>query len=131
MKIFIWNIFLKHEKETLPAIDFDMIRIDSKNIFVMWAQEDLENQESVRYFLESHFGEIQSSDISLEGEQEIEILTEELEEGTYECVSFEWPQVQFEDILERFSESDEVIAVREGPISHKYLNKIVLVDFLF
>ena len=61
----------------------------------------------------------------------LEVISSEYEVGTYECVSFEGPEVEFDDILERFAASSEAITIRQAEESKTYGNRIVRVDFLY
>ena len=83
----------------------------------MGAEENISQIEDLISILESFFGNIESYDISLEGEEKIEVLSPEYEDGIYECVTLEGPEVQFEDVIERFAESEEVVCIREAGIS--------------
>lgn len=131
MNIFAWNITLKNKRETLPEIDFDIFQIDAKNYFIMGADEKINSSKELIIFLEKYFWAWESYDISIESEMALEILSSEYEQGVYECVSFEGPQVDFDDILERFAESEAAIVVREAEISKRYGNKVVKVDFIY
>lgn len=85
----------------------------------------------IQELFEKYLGKIITADITLEGLKRVEILMEEYEEGTYESATFEGPYVDIDDIIARFSESGEVLAVREVEASQKYENMIVRVDFLY
>lgn len=131
MKLFAGNFTLEEWKE-LPELDFDTIKINSKNYFIMWWSEELSSSQELLEFLENSIWRFAYHDISIDGEDSLEILAEEYpEEGSYECVSFEWPNVEFHEILERFAESTETLCIRECEESKLYGNRIVRVDFLF
>ncbi len=98
----------------------------------MGGSEEFSSLGEVVSLLETAFWELFSHDISVEGESRLEILGEDYEEnGAYECVTFEGPQVDFDDIIARFAESGEVLTVREIWVSNLYANPIVRVDFLY
>lgn len=80
---------------------------------------------------EKKLGKIQEADITLEGLKRVEILMEEYEEGSYEAATFEGPYVDIDDLVARFADSGEVLAIREIASSQKYGNMIVRVDFLY
>ncbi len=130
MILFAWKFSLE-EKTDFPDIDFDILQTGEKSYFIMWADETIQSSQDVEAFLTQHFWKLANHDISIESEDALEILNSEYEEGIYESVSFEGPNTSFDDILERFAESDEVIAVREAETSLLYGNKIIKADFIF
>lgn len=130
MNIFAGNFSLIEKTQT-PELDFDIEQTGEKSYFIMWADESLVSSEQVVSFIENYFWKLASHDISIEWEDEIEIISSEYEIGAYECVSFEWPWVDFHDILERFAESNEAISIRQAGESKIYWNKIIRVDFMY
>jgi len=130
MDIFAWNFLLKN-KTDYPDIDYDILQTGEKSYFIMWADESITSSKDVITFLEKEFGPLESYDISIESEDALEVVSSEYETGDYECVSFEGPQVDFADILERFADSMEAVCVRECETSKVYGNKIVRVDFIY
>lgn len=130
MDIFAGNVTFKNTV-SLQELDLDIIPAGEKTFFIMWADEDIKYSSDVVWYLEKNIGEIAFHDISIESEDTLEILSSEYEEWVYECVSFEGPQTSFEDILERFAESWEVICVREAENSWKYGNRVIKVDFVY
>lgn len=119
------------EARDIPDLDFDIFQTGEKSYFIMWADESLNTSSQVIWFIEKHFWKIDSYDISIQSEAEIEILNTEFEDGLFESVAFEWPEMSFEDILERFAESDEIITVREAGTSLLYGNKIIKAEFIY
>ena len=130
MEIFAGNFLLKNKTQT-PDIDYDIIQTGEKSYFIMGADESIKSMTDVIAFIETEFGEVASYDLSIESEHSLEVISSEYETGDYECVSFEWPQVDFADILERFADSMEVVCIRECETSLSYWNKIVRVDFIY
>ncbi len=130
MNIFAGNITLEDSKE-IPELDFDVIQVGEKSYFIMGADPDLKSIEEICHYLETQLGKIVSHDVSLEWKDALEILSSEYEDGVYECVSFEWAEVSFSAILERFAESSEVMCVREAEVSEKFWNRIIKVDFIY
>jgi len=130
MEIFAGNFSLKNQVIT-PDIDYDILETWEKSYFIMWADESITTHGEVLKFISQTFWELKTHDISIESKQSLEVISSEYEQGSYECVSFEWPQVEFSDILERFTDSMEVVCVREGEASRIYDNKIVKVDFIY
>ncbi len=132
MKLFAWNIFFTNTlPEKLPDLDIDILKISSNGLYIMWGLEDWQILDDIISKLWDTLWEIQFQDISSEDEDTLEIMTEELEPWIYECVSFDWPELVFEDIVERFSEVDAVICVRESELSERYQNRVIRVDFLY
>lgn len=130
MNIFAGNFTLETASE-LPELDFDIIPSGKKSYFIMGGDENIESSQGIVDMLEKEIGKIAFHDISIESESEIEILSSEYEQGTYECVSFEGENVDFADILERFADSAEVICVREAEQSKNHWNRIIKADFIF
>ena len=130
MDIFAGN-FSVSEKIEFPDIDFDLLQTGEKSYFIMWADEWVTNIIELQAFLTSIFWRLESIDISIESNDRLEVISSEYETGDYECVSFEGPQVDFSDILERFSDSMEAVCIRECERSKLYGNNIVRVDFIY
>lgn len=130
MDIFAGNVSFKNIV-SLPQLDLDIIPAGEKTFFIMWADEDIKSSSDVVWYLEKNIGEVAFHDISIESEDTLEILSSEYEEWVYECVSFEGPETSFEDVLERFADSWEVICVREAENSWKYGNRVIKVDFVY
>lgn len=129
MNIFAWNFTLENKIKT-PDIDFDILQISETSYFVMWWDEEIKNHKEVVSFLEKHFWKIKFYDISIDSEDELEILMSETEWEVYERTVFSWVEVSFDTILERFSVSDEAICVREWKES-QFWNREIIVDFVY
>lgn len=130
MNIFAGTFTLEESKE-IPELDFDIISIWNNSYFIMGADESLENSKDVIKFLEAEIGKLKFQDISIESEDQLEILSSEYELWAYEMVQFEWNDVTFEDILERFADSAEVVCIREAQESKLHGNRIIKADFLY
>lgn len=130
MNIFAGNFSLKEKTQT-PELDLDIVQTGEKSYFIMGAEEDLDTSMKVISFIENFFWKLVTHDISIEWEDMLEIISSEYELWAYECVSFEWLNVDFGDILERFAGSNEAISVREAEKSKIYDNRIVKVDFMY
>ena len=132
MNKFAWSVTITGDN--VVDLDYDYIESMSvdwnKNVFVFWETEFKTSQEIVDFFKEK-FGELLSYDISIESEDKIEIFAWEYEEWVYELASFEWEQVKFSELIERFSEIPEVVSIREAEISKKFGNRVVKVDFVY
>lgn len=131
MNKFAWNITLKWNPKV--DLDFDFVeslgKTGNKNIFV-FGEADETTKDWILKFFEEKF-EVLNSDLSIETEEKIEIIWESYEEWLYEVASFEWEEVDFKEIFERFEEFEEVICVREAWVSEKFWNKIIKVDFVY
>ena len=131
MNKFAWNITLKWNPKV--DLDFDFVeslgKTGNKNIFV-FGETDETTKDWILKFFEEKF-EVLNSDLSIETEEKIEIIWESYEEWLYEVASFEWEEVDFKEIFERFEEFEERISVRESWISEKFWNKIIKVDFVY
>lgn len=132
MNIFSWNITLKGNKKI--NLDFDFIESLSKTgdkvIFVFWETALNTSSELLEMFKEKLW-EISFYDLSISSEDKLEIINVSYEEGIYELATFEWEEVTFEEIMDRFSDFEEVICIREAENSEKFWNKKIKVDFVY
>lgn len=131
MNIFAGLIQLDKKAENLESIDLDILDLGKNNYFVMGAFENAQNIEDVEKELGTIFPGIISADLSVEWEDRLEVISNEFEEGVYEQAVFMGPHTSFEDILERFADSPEVICVREVGNSPEFENKVIAVDFVY
>ena len=132
MKLFAWTVFFRSPiPETLPDLDIDILKISSNGLYIMWGLEDGQTLEDVLSSLTSALWVLSYTDISSEENDQLEIMLDKLESWVFESVRFEWPEISFDVVIERFSESDEVLCVREAEASHKFGNKVIRVDFMY
>lgn len=133
MNTFAWNITLKWNK-FISWLDFDYVENISKDwnkvLFIFW-DTDLESSEGVVKMLQENLGEILNFDISISSEEKVSILWDSFEEWVYELATFEWEQVDFDEFLDRFSDFDWVVSIREAETSNKFWNKVIKVDFVY
>lgn len=131
MNKFAWNITVKWNPRVELEFDFieSLWKTWNKNIFFFWEAENATSQDILNILKEQF--EILNYDISVEKEDKIEIIWETYEEWLYEVASFEWEEVDFDEIMERFADFEEVVAIREAWISEKFWNKIIKVDFVY
>lgn len=133
MNQFAWSFTVKGST-IVNLLEYDYIESFTKSwdkiIFVFWETKFKTSDELIKFF-EERFGKLLNYDISISTENKIEIMSWDYEEWIYELVSFEWEQVNFNEIKERFEEVEEVIAIREAEISSKFWNKIIKVDFVY
>lgn len=132
MNIFSGNITLEWNKKI--DLDFDYIENLSKSwdkvLFVFWETE-LKNSQELQKMFEEKLGTIKNYDLTLSSENNLEIIGESYEEGVYELATFEWEEVSFEEIFDRFKDFEEVVCVREAEVSEKFGNKKIKVDFVY
>lgn len=134
MNTFAWNITLKWNKTIIGQLDFDYVENISKDwnkVLYVFGDTDIETSEELSDMFKDLLWEILYYDVSLSSEDKVSILWDSFEEWVYELASFEWEQVDFDEILDRFSDFDGVISVREAEISNKFWNKVVKVDFVY
>ena len=133
MNTFAWNITLNWNK-IINWLDFDYVANLSKTwdkvIFIFWETE-LKSSKDIVQMLEEKLWELKNHDISIETEDKMELINDTYEEWVYELATFEWEQVDFAEILDRFWEFDEVVSIREAEISSRFWNKVVKVDFVY
>lgn len=132
MNIFAWNITLVGNKKI--ELDFDFIENISKNwdkvIFVFWETEIETSSELLKMF-EEKLGTLKNYDLSISSEDNIEIIWESYEEWIYELATFEWEEVSFDEIFDRFKDFEEVVSIREAEDSERFWNKKIKVDFVY
>lgn len=129
MNIFAGTCTLQEAYE-IPDLDLDIIKISEKSYFVMWGDEGIDSLSSLVSYLEWEIWWFSEYDFTIDSESRLEILSSESEWEVYEKVVFSWPETTFDDILERFSDSAEVISIREGRVS-SYGNREIIADFLY
>lgn len=129
---FAWNITFKDEVDT-KAIKYEFLETYMEdwtiNVLVFWKTEK-ETSESIVEEIKKAW-EIIDSDISIEWQDKIALLNNKVDWNIYELVSFEWIEVCYEEILERFVETTEIVSIREAWISKKFWNKIIKADFIY
>ena len=118
----------------LDHIDADCLEInagDNNVLFLSGNTEYTQTSDLIDDF-KKNVTWLVSWDISLSTEDELVVLNPDIEEdGLYECVSFEWSQVEYTQIVDRFHDIPEAMSVREAESSQKYGNRIVKVDFIY
>ncbi len=133
MNIFAWNVTLKWNK-AISWLDFDYIESLSKTwdkvIFLFW-DIDFKTSDEVVKMLKEKLWELKNYDISISTEDKMDIINGTYSEWVYELATFEWEQVDFAEISDRFSGFDEVVSIREAEVSTRFWNKVVKVDFVY
>ncbi len=132
LKKFSWNITFKWKIDT-SILKYEFLETYMEdwtiNVFTFWKTELETSKDLIDDF--SQLWEIIDSDITIEWEWKIVLLNNKVEWNIYELVSFEWVEVCFEEIIERFAESIEVVSIRESSNSKKFANKIIKTDFIY
>ncbi len=133
MNNFAGNITIKWNPN-ISWLDFEYVENLSKQgnkvLYVSWKTE-IKTSKWIVEMLEEKFGELVNYDISIETEEKLKIFSSEYEEWVYELASFEWEQVDYNEILDRFREFDWVSCVREAENSKRFWNKVIKVDFIY
>lgn len=134
MNTFSGTISFKTKIDTSKLQDKHVaVESAESDIFTLFifGQTKIQSSEEIIKSYEK-FGEIFSYDISISTEDNIAILNTDYEkDGLYEVAVFEWPEIDYKDIIGRFDEMFEVICVREAEESEKFWNRIVKVDFIY
>lgn len=133
MNIFAWNVTLNWNKE-ISLKDYDYIanlsKTGDKVIYIFW-ETLLKKSDDIKRLLEEKLWKIKNFDISISTEDKMDLINSTYEEWVYELATFEWEQVDFAEINERFKWFEEVVSIREWEVSEKFWNKVVKVDFVY
>ena len=133
MNTFAWNITLNWNS-AIKWLDFDYVANLSKGwdkiLFIFWDTELKTSLEIVNMLTEKLW-ELKNHDISISTEDKMELINDTYEEWVYELATFEWEQVDFAEILDRFWNFEEVVSIREAEESIRFWNKVVKVDFVY
>jgi len=133
MNTFAWNVTINWDS-TISWLEYDYIANLSKTwdkvIFIYWDTQ-LKTSKEILEMLKEKLGEIKNHDISISTEDKMDIINSTYEEWVYELATFEWEQVDFTEISDRFWEFEEVVSIREAETSAKFWNKVVKVDFVY
>ena len=135
MNKFAWNIvfdwFLDDAK--LDALSYTCLATpleSGKTCLLVFGETELNLKKELILELGSLWT-IVESDISFSVDEKLMLLNTQIEWDVYELVTFEWIEIAFEEIVERFAESYEAVSIRECEDSIKFGNKIVRVDFIY
>jgi len=134
MNTFAWNITLNGNLEISKDFKFDYLETLSKNwdknLYLFWETDYKTSKDMIDFFIKT-FGELKSYDISISSEDKLELMPYDFEEEIYEVVSFEWEEIDFNEIKDRFLEHDAIFSIRESEVSKKFWNKIIRADFIY
>lgn len=133
MNTFVWNVTLKWNR-SVNNLDFDYVENISKEwnkVVFIFGDTELKTSSEIVDMLKEKIWEILNYDISITTEDKLEIVGWNYEEWVYELASFEWEQVDFSEILDRFWEFDWVVSIREAEVSKRFWNRVIKVDFVY
>ena len=134
MNTFAGNITLNGNKTIIWELDFDYVENISKDwnkIMYVFGDTDIETTEELKNMFQELLGEILLYDVSISSEVDVSILWDSYEEWIYELATFEWEQVDFDEILDRFADFEWVISIREAEKSSRFWNRVIKVDFVY
>lgn len=132
MNIFSWNVTMKGNKSI--KLDFDFVEGLSKNgdkIVFVYGETELKTSSEIIDLLKEKLWDLKNIDISVSTEGKVEIINLAYEEGIYEIATFEWEEVDFDEIYDRFKDFEEVVSIREVELSERFWNKKIRVDFVY
>lgn len=132
MNIFSWNFTLKGNKKI--DLDFDFVETISKSwdkVVFVFGETELKTSKDLLLHIVEQVWELKNYDLSISSEEKVEIINLAYEDGIYELATFEWEEVSFQEIFDRFKDFEEVVSIREVEISERFWNKKVRVDFVY
>lgn len=132
MNIFSWNFTLKGNKKI--DLDFDFVETISKSwdkVVFVFGETELKTSKDLLLHIVEQVWELKNYDLSISSEEKVEIINLAYEDGIYELATFEWEEVSFQEIYDRFKDFEEVVSIREVEISDRFWNKKVRVDFVY
>lgn len=133
MNTFAWNITLKWST-TINLLEYDYIESFTKSwdkVIFIFGETKFNSSKELLNFFEERFEKLLNYDISISSEDKIDVVPWDYEEWIYELVSFEWEQVDFNEVKDRFEDIAEVVSIREAEISSKFWNRVIKVDFVY
>ncbi|MDD2907466.1 MAG: hypothetical protein PHH98_02385 [Candidatus Gracilibacteria bacterium] len=132
MNIFSGNFTMVGNKKI--DLDFDFVESLAKNgdkIVFVYGETEMKTSSEIVEMLKSTVGELRNYDISISTEDKVEIVNLAYEEGIYELATFEGEEVDFDEIMDRFKDFEEVVSIRETEISERFGNKKIRIDFVY
>jgi hypothetical protein len=130
----VWTITLEWNNIIPESFDFDTIASLTKEwnkVLYIFGETEIKTSKEFVEYCEKELGKITHTDISISSEDNILLEPYDYEEWVYEVSSFEWEQVSFSEIKNRFEESDSFVSIRECEVSKRFWNKIIRVDFVY
>jgi hypothetical protein len=130
---FKWNVKL-NIKDERELRHFHIVKNFTKtwdtNIYFYWEIDLKSKQEILNYFRENISENIVDFEISLSSEDRIEILDLDEIDGEYSTMTISWIETSFEEVLESFSENEEVVCIRESSLNKLFWTKDIKVDII-
>jgi len=126
---FTWNVTLSFKDRSFNFVK-NMTKDKNSNVFFFWEIEKETSKEILEYFKEIISKDVLSYDLSIETEDKIEILEDEMVDWEYNIMSISWINTTFEDVLENFQDGEEVICIREAEKAKDFWNKVIKVDVI-
>jgi len=134
MNTIVWTVNLAENKKIPESFDFDYVaslsKNGEKNLYIFGETEIKTSKEFLEY-CKSELWEISNFDLSISSEDNIFLEPYDYEEWIYEVASFEWEQITFWEIKNRFEWADWIISIREAEDSRKFWNRVIKVDFVY
>ncbi len=134
MNTVVWTMTLDWNDLVPDEFDFDIVesleKSWNKTFYFFWETECKSSED----FLNESKGflwNILHYDISISSEENVFLDPFDYDEWIYEVASFEWEQVTFWEIKNRFWEVKEVMSIRECEVSKRFGTKIIRVDFVY
>jgi hypothetical protein len=130
----VWTINILKTTNIPKSFDFDYVASLSKNweinLYIFWETE-IETSKKFMEYCEKELWKISSYDFSISSEDNLFLDPYDYEAWIYELATFEWEQISFWEIKNRFEWSDGVISIREAELSNKFGNRVIKVDFVY
>lgn len=130
---FKWNVALniKDQRELKHFhIVKNLTKIWDTNIY-FYGEIDLNSkQDIINYFRENISENIIDFEVSLSSEDRIEILDLDEIDWEYNTMTISWIETSFEEVLESFSENEEVVCIRESNLNKLFWTKDIKVDII-
>lgn len=125
---FSWELDLSKIQEKHLVIKSE--NTDETSIYIFGKTKLESSQELIKSY--NIIWELEAYDISISTEDNMTMLNNEVDkDGLYEVASFESPEMDMRNIVERFQDSFEVMCVREAEESEKFGNRIIKADFIY
>lgn len=125
---FVWDVNLNFVNRSFNFVK-NITKDWNSNVFFYWETDKKSSEELLDFFKEAVWESI-CHDISIESEDKIEILDNDEVDWDYSVMAISWIENTFEEILDGFSEWEEVISIREAEDSKAFWNKIIKVDII-
>lgn len=126
---FAWNVTLNFKDRTFNFVK-NLTKSKDSNVYFFWETDKKTSEELLEFFKEVVSSEVVAYDLSIETEDKIEILEDTEIDGEYNVMAISWINNNFEEVLDWFSEWEEVIAIREAEDSKAFWNKVIKVDII-